>query len=94
MGVKAVKEKIHVIVITTSMRMTGQMHVVPGGRLTDEINKEREFLPITDVTIYDVQGENVIATLDFIAINKNQILLIAPATPDIIEAQIETEARS
>lgn len=78
MPIKTAKEKIRVIVITAHMRLEGDMHVVPGGRLLDEINKEREFLPVTDATIYDVQGENVIDTLEFIAINKHQILLIAP----------------
>lgn len=81
MGVKVVKEKIQVIVITTAMRLEGEMHVVPGGRLLDEVNKERGFLPVTNVTIYDVSGENVIDTLDFIAVNRNQIVLIAPSIP-------------
>lgn len=79
MPIKTVKEKIKVIIITAQMRLQGDMHVVPGGRLLDEINKEREFLPVTDVTIYDVQGENIIDTLEFIAVNKHLILLIAPA---------------
>jgi len=83
-GVKASKEKFDIVVITNSMRMTGKMHVIPGGRLTDEINKERDFLPLTDVTIYDVSGENAISSLDFIAINKNLILLIAPISPGVI----------
>lgn len=78
MPIKTTKEKIRVIIITSSMRLEGDMHVVPGGRLLDEINKEREFLPVTAATIYDVQGENIIDTLEFIAVNKHQILFIAP----------------
>jgi len=76
--IKTTKEKIRVIIITSSMRLEGDMHVVPGGRLLDEINKEREFLPVTAATIYDVHGENIIDTLEFIAVNKHQILFIAP----------------
>lgn len=78
MGVRAVKEKIAVIVLTTSYRVEGEMHVVPGGRLLDEINKEREFIPITNATIYDVTGEHPVVTLDFIAINKRLIVMLAP----------------
>lgn len=89
-GVKSEKEKISVVVITTSVRIVGEMHIVPGGRLLDEVNKEREFLPITGATIYDVQGENIIDTLDFIAVNRNQILLIAPGTPEEAKEHMPT----
>ncbi|MFH1453657.1 MAG: hypothetical protein ABIH00_06730 [Armatimonadota bacterium] len=79
MPIVTAKEKIRVVIITTHLRLEGEMHVIPGGRLLDEINKERVFLPVTDATIYDMHGENIIDTLEFIAVNKNQILLIAPA---------------
>lgn len=80
MGVRAVKEKLPVIILTTTYRLEGEMHVVPGGRLLDEINKERDFIPITNATVYDVTGE-VVDTLDFIAVNKNLILMMAPTVP-------------
>ena len=80
MGVRAVKEKLPVIILTTTYRLEGEMHVVPGGRLLDEINKERDFIPITNATVYDVTGE-VVDTLDFIAVNKTLILMMAPTVP-------------
>ena len=79
MGIKAIKEKVPVIVMTTHYRLEGEMHVAPGGRLLDEINREREFLPVTNVTIYDLNGDTPIDTLDFLAVNRAMIIILAPA---------------
>ncbi|MBM3463896.1 MAG: hypothetical protein FJX76_17510 [Armatimonadetes bacterium] len=81
MGVRAVKEKIPVILLTNSYRLEGEMHVVPGGRLLDEINKERDFIPITNATVYEVAGEAPLDTLDFIAVNKSLVVMVAPSIP-------------
>ncbi len=81
MGVKAVKERIPVVLLTTSYRLEGEMHVVPGGRLLDEINKERDFIPLTNATVYDISGETPLDTLDFIAVNKNLVVMVAPSIP-------------
>ena len=79
MGVRAVKETIRVILLTSTYRLEGDIHVVPGGRLLDEINKEREFIPVTRATIYEIRGDNPLDTLDFIAVNKSQVVMVAPA---------------
>jgi hypothetical protein len=81
LGVKAVKERIPVVLLTTSYRLEGEMHVVPGGRLLDEINKERDFIPLTNATVYDISGETPLDTLDFIAVNKNLVVMVAPSIP-------------
>ena len=79
MSIRSVKEINPVIFLTSTYRFEGEMHVVAGGRLLDEINKERDFIPLTNATIYDATG-TPLETLDFIAINKSQILMAAPAT--------------
>ena len=79
MGVRAVKETIRVILLTSTYRLEGDIHVVPGGRLLDEINKEREFIPVTRATIYEIHSDNPLDTLDFIAVNKSQVVMVAPA---------------
>ena len=82
MGVRAVKEKIPVILLTTTYRLEGEMHVVPGGRLLDEINKERDFIPVTNATVYDISGETPLDTLDFLAVNKGLVVMVAPSVPE------------
>ena len=78
MAVRAVKEKVPVILMTTTYRLEVEMHVVPGGRVLDEIIKERDFIPLTNATVYDVGGETPLDTLEFVAINKNLVILVAP----------------
>lgn len=81
MPVRSIKEKVPVIVLTTSYRLEGEMHVVPGGRLLDEINKDRDFVPLTNATLFDPVGGQPVDTLDFIAVNKSLVLMVAPAGP-------------
>lgn len=78
MAVRAVKESVRVILLTSTLRVEGQIHVIPGGRLLDEINKERDFIPVTRAAIYALDGETPLDTLDFVAVNKAQVVLIAP----------------
>ncbi|MBI3929378.1 MAG: hypothetical protein HY319_27780 [Armatimonadetes bacterium] len=66
------------ILLTNSYRLEGDIHVVPGGRLLDEINKERDFIPLTRATVFAVGGERPLDTLDFIAVNKSLVVMVAP----------------
>lgn len=79
MAVRAVKESIRIILLTSTYRVEGYLHVVPGGRLLDEVNKEREFIPLTRASIYTLDGETPLDTLDFVAINRAQVVMLAPA---------------
>lgn len=79
MAVRAVKESVRVILLTATYRVEGHVHVVPGGRLLDEINKERGFIPVTRASIYALDGETPLDVLDFVAVNKSQVVMIAPA---------------
>jgi hypothetical protein len=78
-SVRVTKEKIPVVLLTTSHRMEGEVHVIPGGRLLDELNKNTDFLPITNVTVYELDGETPLDTVDFIAVNKKQIIFLTPS---------------
>ncbi|MCQ2735881.1 MAG: hypothetical protein MJ234_01505 [bacterium] len=80
MALRVPKEKVPVILLTSSYRVEGELHVVPGGRLIDEINKkDRDFIPVTNATIYEIAGDAPLDSLDFIAINKTQVVMIAPS---------------
>lgn len=90
MGIKIQKEKIPVVVMTTQYRMEAEIHVVSGGRLLDELNKERDFVPLTGVTVYDLHGGNPLDTIDFLAVNKRSVIFVAPAVsvseaPGVVE---------
>lgn len=78
MAVRAVKEKLSIILLTAGYRLEGEMHVSPGGRLLDEVNKERDFIPVTNATVYDTAGQTALDTLEFIAVNKTLVIMVAP----------------
>lgn len=72
-------EKIKVIVLTTAYRLEGEVHVSEGASLMDELNKVRDFVPVYNTDLFEVMGGNPLDHLDFIAVNKSQILMITPA---------------
>lgn len=78
MGIRIQKERISVVIMTRQYRMEGEIHVVAGGRLLDELNKERDFIPLTNVTVFDVAGGNPIDTVEFVAVNKASVVFLAP----------------
>lgn len=78
MSLRAVKERVPVILLTSHYRLEGEMHVAPGGRLLDEINKERDFIPLTGVSVYEISSETPLDTLNFMAVNKNLVVMVAP----------------
>lgn len=58
-------------------RIKGYVHICKGERLSDEINKDKSFLAVTNVEIYSQNGE-LIFTNDFVAVNLNQIIWVMP----------------
>lgn len=67
--------------MTQQYRIEGEIHVVAGGRLIDEINKEKEFIALTNATVFDVVGGNAIDTVEFIAVHRSAVVFIAPTGP-------------
>jgi len=76
----AKKEKIRVEIFTNLHRIEADLHIFAGARLTD-IMQSREtssFFALTDVTVYDISGENELFRADFIDINRNHIVMVRP----------------
>lgn len=76
MSLRIPKEKMPVIVLTKYSKIVGDAHITPGGRLLDELNKGRNFIPITNAKFYDVSGKDLIETVDFVAVNKDHVIYI------------------
>ncbi len=73
------KEKIRVVVYTLSYRIEGDMHIIPGSRLTDILNvKAKDFIPFTDVKILAPQEDVVIHESSYAAVLRDSIIMIAP----------------
>ncbi|HAW60358.1 MAG TPA: hypothetical protein DCW86_02660 [Actinobacteria bacterium] len=55
------------------------MYLVTGSRLTDVVNvKTKDFFPITDAKILSPIEDKVLYTLDFVAVNREEIIMIFP----------------
>ena len=78
MGLKVPKERKWVIAIVDRYRLEGEMHVLPRSRPLDEINKQTQFLPLTNVTIYDLSTSSLVDTVPVIFVNKNYIKMLIP----------------
>ena len=71
------KEKASVVVWTAQFRMEGMVHFVPKARVSDLLNRQDiTFIPMTEVTVYDLSGMEVLKT-DFLAVNKQQIMMLS-----------------
>ncbi len=74
----ASKEKRRVIILTNSVRIEGEMHLVSGTRLTDIVNvKTKDFFPITNAKVFADSGE-AMYDLDYLAVNRETIVAIFP----------------
>lgn len=71
------KEAVAVIIQTIDHRISGQIHIRPGERLKDEINREDPFFAVTDATILDENGAPLYRS-EFLAINRQQIIWLLP----------------
>ncbi len=67
-----------IVIYTDSYRIEGRIALVPGARLTDFIRTVKDFLAVTDATVYDKQGERLFATA-FLDVGREFVELIAPA---------------
>lgn len=74
------KDKVKVVVATSSYRIEGEMYVLSGSRLTDALNsKAKDFLAVTDAAVFDVHTGAKLYTPEYLAVNRDAIAVIFPA---------------
>lgn len=73
------KDPIRVTIFTTRHRIEGTMHVFKGGRLTDTLNaKTMDFYPVTDAEIRSLDDDALVATTDYTAVARDEIVMVYP----------------
>lgn len=72
-----VVKKIPIVVWiqTSRQRIRGTVHLLPNQRLSDELNQSREFLAVTDATVYEKGGE---WKTGFVAVRCSEMIWVAP----------------
>jgi hypothetical protein len=71
------KKPTSVFIQTIHHRLHGDVHVGLGKRLTDELDGGLQFLPVTNVCVYNDNGEILYRT-HFLLINRDQLIWILP----------------
>ena len=72
------KETIDAVIRTSGEKIEGKIAILPHDRLLDMLNqREENFIPVTDATVYCLVTGNVLFKSEFLAVNKLNIILIA-----------------
>ncbi len=71
------KRSIPATIQTVNNRLHGYIYVREGERLKDELSRAEQFLAVTDVEIYDLDGK-VLYNCEFVAINRDHIVWVFP----------------
>ena len=76
-GIHTNKDKMRVVVYVNDWRVEGDMHILTESRLTDSLNaKTKDFLAITDATIYDARSGEKLVETKFLDINRASISIV------------------
>ncbi|MEW6028474.1 MAG: hypothetical protein ACOYZ8_01845 [Chloroflexota bacterium] len=71
------KVAVPAIVQTTTHQIHGMVHIRPGERLKDELDRDELFMALTDARLIDSNGNTVYQT-DFVAVRRAQIVWAMP----------------
>lgn len=75
------KEKIDAIIRTPSENIQGTIFKIPHTRLLDMLNHESEgFIPVSDAKVFNVNTGKLMFEAEFLAVNKNHVVVIANST--------------
>ena len=71
------KDEVPSIIQTLVSRIHGNLHVRIYERVKDELNRDEQFLAITNAKIFNLQGEKINEN-EFMLINREHIIWIVP----------------
>ena len=71
--------RTRVLILTDLHRITGDIALAPGARLTDYLCEARVFLAVTNAEVTDLAGRRLCAA-QFLDIHRDHIRLVAPLT--------------
>lgn len=67
-----------VVIHTATEKIEGTAHVLSDSRLLDLLNRRDDnFIPISDAKLFDLKSGQLLFSTNFLAVNKNQVILIA-----------------
>lgn len=70
-----------VIIQTVSNRIIGNLHARENERIKDALNSTETFIAMTNVQIFDLNGQVELKKSDFLAINRAEIIWVIENKP-------------
>ncbi|MEW5892559.1 MAG: hypothetical protein AB1697_05435 [Pseudomonadota bacterium] len=70
--------KTRVIILTETYRITGQIDLIPGARVTDYLHEARDFIAVTEAEVWDVAGARKVFNSPFINVSRAHIQVVTP----------------
>ena len=74
---KVTKESIVATIQTLTVRIEGKVHIQTQQRLKDELNRDDQFIAVTDAVVTNTRGE-VVYRSDFLTVNRDHIVWLSP----------------
>lgn len=72
------KDTVDAVIRTSGEKIEGKISKLPNNRLLDMLNQgDESFIPVLDATVYCLLTGNVLFRSEFLAVNKQNIILIA-----------------
>jgi hypothetical protein len=71
--------KTKVIILTRSYRIKGCIHLHAGARVTDYMIDSRDFMALTDVEVWDLNGR-LVMNAPFVNVSRDHIEIVTPET--------------
>ncbi len=72
---------MYVVIRTSDEKIEGFIYKMPQNRLLDMLNQGSEnFIPVTQAKVFNVQTGKFLFETNFLAVNKNHIVVIAEST--------------
>ena len=77
-ALKQPRVTIKVVIILSQYRVAGKVHLHPGQRLSDYVNGVKDFIPVTDAHVFQLDGKTEINKMSLLEVNVRHILLMYP----------------
>ena len=71
------KDTVVCIIQTLMHRIRGSVHVRVGERLKDEIDQSKQFIALTDATVYSLKGQ-LLYESNFVILNRDHVVWLIP----------------
>ena len=81
------KDRMAVRIYTEDFIIEGIAYLPKGGRLSDYINVDRRFIPITEAVVRSLTDGKEIQKMEVLMLNRNFVVIILPREEEIVRRE-------